>query len=260
MNASAREPTFTRGQRTRRNFVALSVVAASAFLSACKGERHWFLHTLHHPCFLKGTKILTVSGERRVEDLEAGDLLATVFGGRRPIQWIGNYRRRKSDPGKLWPKDEWPVRIVRSALAPDIPRRDMYVTKGHAVLIDDVLVPVGNLVNGTTISFYAAEEFEELEFFHIKLETHDVVYAEGAPCETLLTVDTVAGNFPEYVRQGIPEAQPPCAPVLSYHGARSEIRSRIRSAIAPWFDRRQKLDLIRDRLEERAIALAGQKS
>jgi hypothetical protein len=29
-----------------------------------------------------------------------------------------------------------------------------------------------------------------------------------------------------------------------------EIKSRLRSAISPWFDCRQKLDIIRDRLEE----------
>lgn len=260
MGESAQEPRFTRGQRTRRNFMALGAVAASAFLSACKGERNLFLHTRHPPCFLKGTKILTVSGEQRVEDLKIGDSLPTVFGGIRPIQWIGNYRQRKSDPNEIWPKGEWPVRIVRSALAPGIPHTDMCVTKGHAVLVDGVLVPIGNLINGTLIRLYAAEEFEELEFFHIKLETHDVIYAEGAPWESLLTVDAVASNFAEYVRRcGIPKAQPPCAPILSYNGARSEIRSRIRSAMAPWFDCRQKLDVIRDRLEERVIVLAGQK-
>src|SRR5215467_3434196 len=32
-------------------------------------------------CFLKGTKIQTVEGERSVEDLGIGDLLPTVFGG-----------------------------------------------------------------------------------------------------------------------------------------------------------------------------------
>ena len=32
-------------------------------------------------CFLKGTKIQTVEGERKVEDLAIGDLLPTMFGG-----------------------------------------------------------------------------------------------------------------------------------------------------------------------------------
>jgi hypothetical protein len=36
-----------------------------------------------------------------------------------------------------------------------------------------------------------------LEFFHIKLERHDVIYAEGTPTETLLEVDESAANFAE---------------------------------------------------------------
>src|SRR6476619_5749336 len=39
-------------------------------------------------CFLKGTKILTGEGERKIEDLKIGDLLPTRLGGLRPIQWI----------------------------------------------------------------------------------------------------------------------------------------------------------------------------
>ena len=34
-----------------------------------------------------------------------------------------------------------------------------------------------------------------------------------------------------------------------------ELTSRIRSAISPWIDRRKQIDVIRDRLEERAFAL-----
>ena len=39
-------------------------------------------------CFLKGTKIQTAEGERKTEDLAIGDLLPTMFGGLRPVQWI----------------------------------------------------------------------------------------------------------------------------------------------------------------------------
>ena len=79
-------------------------------------------------CFLKGTSILTANGERRIEDLAIGDLLPTMFGGLRPIQWIGRYPRKKSDPSKPWVKDALPVRIARSALAPNVPHADLYVT------------------------------------------------------------------------------------------------------------------------------------
>jgi Hint domain len=195
--------------------------------------------------------IRTADGDRKVEDLTIGDLLPTVFGGVRPIQWVGYYRFRKSDPAQAWVKDILPVRVARSALGLDVPCADLFVTKAHSLLIDDVLVPVCNLINGTTITEYDARELNELEFFHIKLEDHNVIYAEGVPCETLLDVDERAINFAEYLRQyGPPSSQnAPCAPVFSF-GRRVEIKSRLRSAFSPWLDRRQKLDIIRDKLEE----------
>ncbi|MFI4996706.1 MAG: Hint domain-containing protein [Hyphomicrobiales bacterium] len=208
-------------------------------------------------CFLKGTWIRTVLGERPVEALVAGDLLPTHFGGMRPIQWIGRYLFKRNDPSKPWVKDVRPVRVARSALAPETPHADLYLSQGHALYVDGALVPVASLINGTTIALHEAEECDELEYFHIKLETHDVILAHGAPCETLLTVDEKADNFAEYFREfGTPQGEDrPCAPVLQFDGASSELKSRLRSAISPWFDRRQPIDVIRDRLEERALAL-----
>ena len=202
-------------------------------------------------CFLRGTKIRTADGNKKIENLAIGDLLPTVFGGMCPIHWIGRYSFKKSDPTKAWVKDVLPVRVARSALGADVPHADLFVTKAHALLIDDVLVPVRNLINGTTIAVYDACTLGELEFFHIKLESHDVIYAEGAPCETLQNVDENAVNFAEYLREyGLPISNgAPCAPLLGF-GRRVEIKSRFRSAISPWFDRRQKLDIIRDKLEE----------
>ena len=133
----------------------------------------------------------------------------------------------------------------------------MYVTKEHALLLDSILVTAGSLINGTTITLYNAIEYDELEFFHIKLARHNAIYAEGIPCETLRNFDESAVNFTEYLRRYGPPAtqEAPCAPLLSCTGARREIKSRLRSAISPWIDRRQKLDIIRDELEERGIAV-----
>ena len=198
--------------------------------------------------------------DRKIEDLATGDLLPTVFGGMRPVQWIQRYSLKKSDPTKAWAKDVLPVRIARSALGPDLPHADLYVTKAHALLIDGVLVTAGSLINGTTITLYDASEHNELEFFHIKLERHDVIYAEGAPTETLLEVDESAANFAEYLRQNGPVTtkETPCAPLLRYEYRRGEIKSCFRSAISPWIDRRQPVDIIRDKLDARGIALLRQ--
>ena len=180
----------------------------------------------------------------------------------RPIQWIGRYRYLKSDPTKPWVSDVRPVRVAYSAIDRDVPHADLYLTKDHSLFIDGVLVPVVNLINGTTITLCDAREFDELEYFHIKLYSHDVIYAEGAPCETLLTVNESDRNFADYLRRFGPPpnaAEVRCAPLVGYKRTRgSEFKSRLRSAASPWVDRRLTLDIIRDRLEERGVALLRQ--
>jgi len=187
-------------------------------------------------------------------------LLPTHFGGVRPIRWIARYPLKKSDPSKPWVKDVRPVRIARSALATGVPLADLYVTGEHALFIDGLLIPVGNLINGTTITRHEAREYDELEYFNINFDGHDVIYAEGTPVETLRDVDESAVNFAEYYRKyGIPRTEEPrCAPWVSYGGNRGELKSRFRSAISPWLDRRQPIDVIRDRLEEGEAAFSRQ--
>jgi len=258
-----------KAERTRRNIIRMGAILASAAVAnvaAIKTSVAQQNGTTQNGttqngtkqnaamCLLRGTTIQTASGSRKIEDLAVGDLLPTLFGGQRPIQWIARYPFRKSDPSKPWVKAVRPIRVARSALALDVPHTDLYLTEWHAIFVDGVLIPVGSLINGATIKLYEARELAELEFFNIKLESHDVIYAEGAPVETLLEVDERAANFAEYLRKyGAPRTdEVRCAPIAPY-GGRGELRSRVRSAISPWLDRREPIDLIRDRLEERAV-------
>ncbi len=208
-------------------------------------------------CFLRGTKVRTTEGERKIEDLAIGDLLPTMFGGLCPVQWIGRYRlSRKATHRSDGRRIARPVRIARSALAPNVPHADLYVTAAHSLVVDGVLVPAELLINGTTITRYEPDG-DELEFFHIKLESHDVVYAEGAAAETLLDVSESFSNFADYLRRyGMPTRQEtPCVPVIPIHGGRVELLSRARSALSPWIDLRGRADVVRDRLEEGAYSL-----
>ena len=261
-------------QRSRRNLIKIGALAGPAIFSILTSPRLAAAQTSGNgqggngngqggngqggQCFLKGTNIRTTEGDRKIEDLSRGDLLPTVFGGICPIQWIGRYSLKKTDPTEAWDERMLPVRVARSALGPDVPFADLYVTKMHALLIDGVLVTAGSLINGTTLAVYDPHELDELEFFHIKLERHNVIYAERAPCETMINVKESAVNFAEYVRDyGHSTVQDAaCAPLLNCQDwLGEEIRSRFRSAISPWIDRRQKLDIIRDEVEERGIAV-----
>jgi len=241
--------------RTRRNFTKAAVRVAAAGVAA--------LTVANVPkqaaaaCFLKGTRIRTATGECNVEDLSIGDLVPTVSGGVQAVQLIGSYTFLKDGAKTSWGEEIRPVRVSRSAISEGVPFRDLYLSQWHSLLIDGALVTAATLTNNTTIVQVDLHELDELAYFHIKLARHDVVFAEGMACESLLKVDENASNFSEYVRRYGPPAEEerPCAPVLAYNGARSEVSSRIRSAISPWFDFRRPLDVIRDRIEERGLAI-----
>ena len=199
------EDSGQTSRRTRRNIVAMGAIFGSVVLAKTTTAFACPPALCKSNCFLKGTKIRTAEGERKIEDLAIGDLLPTRFGGLRPIQWIGRYPFKRSDPSKPWVKDALPVRITRSALGPNVPHTDLYVTGGHALLIDGVLVPAELLVNGTTITRDETREYDELEFFHVKLESHDVIYAEGAPAETLVRLTNLRSISPTtFVNTGGP--------------------------------------------------------
>ena len=131
-------------------------------------------------CFLRGTRIATPGGEIAVEHLRVDDMVVTLNSGRVPIRWIG---KRTIDPRRIGnPKDAWPVRVRKGTLTENVPHRDLLLSPDHCLLVDDVLIPVKLLINGTTITQEAF--WQPFEYFHIELESHDIVLAEGMLCET----------------------------------------------------------------------------
>ncbi len=130
-------------------------------------------------CFAAGTLISTPSGERLVQQLAVGDLVMTLSGAARPIAWIGvgkvlATRGRRSAAT--------PVIVRKGALADNVPHHDLHVTKGHSLFVDDVLIPVEYLINHRSIAW--DDRAQEVAIFHIELETHDVLLANGAPAES----------------------------------------------------------------------------
>jgi hypothetical protein len=133
------------------------------------------------PCFAGGTRIATPQGEVAVEDLRIGDLVLTLEGTAEPILWIGH---RQVDCGRHpAPHQVWPIRIAAQAFAGLGPRRDLFLSSDHAVYAAGVLIPVKHLLNGTTV---AQPAVDRVTYFHIELERHQVILAEGLPAETYL--------------------------------------------------------------------------
>lgn len=133
------------------------------------------------PCFAEGTRILTARGEVLVEDLVVGDAALTVSGEARPVIWIGHRRVKVS--GHPRSREVAPVRIRAGAFGERLPARDLRLSPGHAVYVEGVLIPAVCLVNGATIM---QDEVERVRYFHVELESHDVLLAEGLPCESYL--------------------------------------------------------------------------
>ena len=211
-------------------------------------------------CFLKGTLIWTPSGETRIEDLRVNDVVVTASSGATSIQWVWR-RRFEREPGQKWDQKIVPIRVARSALGPNTPHRDLYLSPYHCLYLDDVLIPAVDLINNSTITRCSAKDMREIEYFHIKLERHSVIYAEGAACETLRAVTAVNSDsleFEEYRKLSGEPSLPdePAAPVLGYNGGRARLRGRIRSVVSHVVDVRSKLEIVRDDLRERAQNLA----
>jgi hypothetical protein len=207
-------------------------------------------------CYLRGTSIRTPQGERTIEELKIGDPVVTLSGESKPIKWIGRQRFKKSS--QRWPKDFEPIRIRRYALDERTPHRDLYVSPNHAIYIDGVLIPAKYLINGLNITQCAPEGTNTIDYLHIELFGHDVVYAEGALAETFGSLHEARDqfdNFYEYYRLYANEnetAHLPCAPLLWGESRLDKVMQPLRSVLQPWIDLRVTRDKIRDRLATRA--------
>ena len=130
-------------------------------------------------CFCAGTMIATPTGETPVEQLAVGDQVLTARGTVRPIVWIGvgQVLATRGRRGAATP-----VIVRRNALADNVPHRDLHVTKGHSVYLDGALIPVEFLVNHRSILW--DDQAQMVSLYHIELETHDALLANGAPLES----------------------------------------------------------------------------
>jgi hypothetical protein len=228
--------------RARRNALKAASLTLGALMATAVPHRHASAKNHYHgggggACFLRGTQILTRDGYRPIESLAVGAAVATRFGGFTPIKAIDSFTLCRE--AGAWVGPSRPVRVKRGALGENMPAVDLCLTASHAVFVDGFLTPVGDLVNGASIIYEMADGQQTLDFFHVALEQHDVIDAAGAPCESLRD----------------PAAEP-CVPLLGFNGAKSEVRSRVRSALSLIVDRRRPIDIIRDGLEMRAHELA----
>ena len=184
-------------------------VADDGWLGRLGGNYYFFTPDTYRPadpvswtagdfafCFLVGTAVATPGGAVPIEALSVGDLVSTADGGTKPVRFVGRQTIATRFASVLRTR---PVRIAAGALALGLPVRDLCVSPDHALLLDGVLVQAGALVNGTTIT-RMSDLPERFTYFHVELDDHSLILAEGVPAETF--VDNVTrrrfDNFAEF--------------------------------------------------------------
>ena len=184
-------------------------------------------------CYCSGTLIEVTRGrQRKVENLKIGDKVRTASGALRPIKWIG----RRSYAGRFirGRKDILPVCFKAGSLGDNVPERDLRISPQHAMYFatanqGGMLVEAKDLING--VSIVQDEAAERVDYFHIELDSHDVIVAEGALSETFIDDDSrgMFHNAREYETLYADVGQPAsyCAPRLNEGYEIEAVRARL---------------------------------
>ncbi|MFQ6551489.1 Hint domain-containing protein [Aestuariibius insulae] len=146
------------------------------------------------PCLTRGTLVETSDGDVKVEDLRDDMTVLTIDGQYRSaphrLSRVITAAEMQANP-KLRP-----IRICAGALGDGLPKRDLLVSRQHRMLVrsaiaqrlfgePEVLVAAIRLTELPGI--FVDTEVHEVEYIHLLFDSHEVIYAEGAPTESLFT-------------------------------------------------------------------------
>jgi hypothetical protein len=141
-------------------------------------------------CFAGGTRIMTAAGFQPIEGLQIGQHVVVAGSAKdisaspafRRIVWIGHCHidlNRHAMPALVRP-----IRIVANAFADGMPVRDLLVSPDHAIAVNGILIQARLLLNDATI--VRDDRLQRVEYYHLELDQHDLVLAEGLPTESYL--------------------------------------------------------------------------
>jgi hypothetical protein len=186
------------------------------------------VQTIAIVCFLAGTRIATPKGHVPVETLKPGDLVLTADGRAVPVRFLG----RQTVHARFAPPERAnPIRISAGALGENLPARDLFLSRNHAIALDGVLATASALVNGTTIQ-EVPPPAEVFEYFSIETEKHEIILAEGCPVEIFMdhVPRSCWHNYRDYVAlygAGRPIAELPLPHAKSWRQLPRRLRARI---------------------------------
>lgn len=200
-------------------------------------------------CFAAGTRIDTPGGPRPVEEIGPGDLVLTLDHGAQPVRWA----RAKPVPldNRMRDKRNAPVRIRRGALGAGMPERDLIVSPQHRVLVaskiaerifgaPEILVPAKKLIGLSGITRHRKDA--QVIYCHLLFDRHEVVWADGAPAESLLpdkgTWDGLDPADREAVLALTGRALAPARPIVETGAQIKELARRHKKNAKPLVDAR----------------------
>lgn len=168
-------------------------------------------------CFGRTTRIATARGHIRATDLLVGDEVQLAHGGTARVALVLSSCTRSDDP------DAVPIRIRKDALGPGLPKRDLILSPQHRVWIPGLgaLVPARALTGLPRIGLARDKAREEL--IHVVLAHHDVVLAEGLPCESFWPGPVALNLLPPKARRHVQHIMgnaKPSAPMMPVQKAR----------------------------------------
>lgn len=188
--------------------------------------------------FVATTRIRTENGDVAVEDLRPGDRLVTADQGAQPLRWIG--RATHVARGGFTP-----IHIRAGALGANGPDSEMLVSPQLQILIagpraealfgqPEVLVPASDLLDGAGLSM--SEDTEIVTYYTLLLDRHQILFANGACCESFHPALASPNLMDQRLRAEIAGVLPQLAGNLAAYGPRARISVNDPSARA-WLAR-----------------------
>lgn len=131
-------------------------------------------------CFANGTEIVTDCGPVPVELIKSGMRVQTLDQGMREVVWVGDHSVAN---GKKYRDDAaLPVRIASGAFGNNDP---LFVSQQHRILVGDMFVKAKDLITVPGFPARIARGKRNLRYFHLLLEDHSVLFANGVCAESL---------------------------------------------------------------------------